>query len=318
MPRTPTPPSLQQRLDEAPAGATLTLPPGEYPYGLVIRKPLTLNMEGVHLQGVAWGKGILIVEKVDGPVVINDFHGDGIAARATSGNLAGVRISGPDFHVTLNRAHIRGSAMGVLSDNRGGTLRVRDSTVEDIGAQNSGQNLSHVIYAGIIDRLEITRSDIGASNNQGHLVKSRARQTLIRHSRVRGGVSRHSRVIDIPCGGELEVLDSHLQRSPRADNLDLIGIGLEISAGCRGREGKSSVIIEDSILELGPTAGGEPGQQPVYLFRWVTPQDQLRVRNTTFVLAGHPLRWQMSLVGPSITVPDRSNHFVEAADKPLE
>ncbi|GAB3289968.1 hypothetical protein [Parahaliea aestuarii] len=291
---------IQQLVNAARPGATLSLPPGTYAGGLVVRRALQLNMQGVRLQGVALGKAVLVIEGASGPVIVNDFHADGAAAGAQDGNLAGIRIAGRNFDVTLNRVHIRNTAMGIMTDNRGGVLRLRNSNIGDIGRGGGAQSLSHVVYAGAIDRLEIIGSLLGESHHLGHLLKSRAMSTTIEDSELRGGDSRHSRVIDLPCGGVLSLDNVALQRSVRADNRDLIGIGLESAAGCGARDGAASVSIENSLLELGESPEDFAGLQTLYLFNWPAGPAELRLRDNVLRSSGFVLRGQMAANGPAI------------------
>lgn len=289
----------QQLLDRAPAGAVVDLPPGTYDGGLVIRKALTVNMRGVDLRGVAWGKAMVVIESPGGPVVINDFSGDGIAAAADAGNLAGVRVSGRDFDVTLARAHIRGTAMGVLTDNRGGVLRIRDSLLEDIGMGDKERSLSHIVYAGLIDRLELSGSTLRRSHHRGHLLKSRARVTRVIDSRLLGGNSEHSRVIDLPCAGELLVDGAHLQRSALADNRDLVALGLEPPDACRGEAPRGSLVLRHSTIEL-VGGGAGAGGGPVYLFNWAGAVAGFLVEDNTLVTRG--LAWRKQ-ANPGLALP---------------
>jgi hypothetical protein len=215
---------LQQLIDRAPPGAVVTVPPGTYEAGARITKPITLRMKGAVVRGNADGKAVISVRVDDAPVVIEDLNAtDGLGC--SSGNCAGVKIEGRDFHVTLRRAHIAGQVMGVLTSNRGGTLVIEDSLIEEQGHPNSA--LSHVVYAGVIDRVEIRNSTLKRSRYLGHLLKSRARETVVERAQLLGLDGEHSRSIDIPCGGSLIVRDSVIQHGAFSDNADLVGIGTE-------------------------------------------------------------------------------------------
>ncbi len=299
--------SPQALVNAAAAGSVVTIPAGIYSEGLVISKALTLNLDGVALHATAWGKGVVLIENPDGPVVVNDLRVDGQSAGADQGNLAAVRISGRDFDVTLNRAQLRRSAMGILTDNRGGVLRLNDSVVEDIGWGDKPKQLSHLVYAGLIDRLEVNNSRLVASHNRGHLLKSRARLTLVRDSRLLGLNSQHSRIVDLPCGGQLRVERTHLQRSDQADNLDLLAVGQESGRACKGRELRTELHLSHSLIELGEKGTGLMLRQ-VFLFNFARPVDTFVVEDNHLV--SHGIAWLVHVPRPGVAItslPDSNN-----------
>ncbi len=166
----------QRLIREATPGAVVTIPPGLYGQGLFIDKSLTVRLKDVRLWGVAKDKGIISV-KCDGcTVVIEDFHGDGREAGCLGGNCAGIKAEGIDFRLTVRRAHIDNTVMGILTDNRGGRLVVEDSLIENTGLNDRSRILGHGLYAGKIDALVVRRSTIRNVNSAGHILKSRARR----------------------------------------------------------------------------------------------------------------------------------------------
>ena len=217
----------QKIIDSALSGNTVTIEPGTYLSGLRITKAMVLNLKNVNLWGVSGNKAILNIENPDGPVIINDFTATGQKANAVRGNLAGIKVTGKNFDVTINRADISGTVMGILTDNRGGILRINDSYIHDTGNSDIKSALSHIVYAGKIDKIQVVNSTIARSYAQGHIFKTRALETSIENSRLLGGNSRHGRIIDMPCGGILTVSNVEMKQSPRADNLDLMGFGME-------------------------------------------------------------------------------------------
>ncbi len=307
----------QTLINRAEPGALVTIPPGIYPQGLVVSKSLTLNLQGVVLTGTEWNKGVVVIENPGGPVMINDLEVDGAVAGADQANLAGVRISGSDFDVSLNRARIRRCAMAVLTDNRGGVLRVTDSALEDSGLGNVSGQLSHVIYAGLIDRLEISGSRLAGSYQQGHLVKSRARETLIEDSQLLGEDTRHSRIVDLPCGGLLYVSGSYLQRSEHADNLDLLAFGQESALACGGEVRSIALELTDSVLDLG-SENNEPWHiEPVFLFNFARPAISLVVERNQIVT--HGKLWLTQVPGDgSLFILPNSNARVRALESEAE
>ncbi len=284
---------IQHELNKMPAGTHYTVPPGIYPGGLWIRTPGVINMQGVQLRGISGRKAILVIEDANGPVTVNDFSADGVAAGALAGNLAGVRVAGADFDVTLNRARVSGSVMGILTDNRGGILRINDSVLGDTGDADREQNLSHVLYAGRIDELHIHNSTLRRSTNLGHLLKSRAALTRVYESKLLGLDGHHSRVIDLPCGGILEVRNSVLQSGSRADNFDMVSVGVEPASSCGGYLDDGDVRIIDSVLVFDRESSvTEQGSITSVLFNWQVGVRNLELRGNRLVAPRGVLAWQ--------------------------
>ncbi len=214
---------VQALLDVAEPGSIVTIPPGIYPAGATIRKPMTLRLKGVRILGETAGKSVLLVKNALGPVVIEDFTS---IDPVRCGNCSGVKIEGVDFDVTIRRARISNAEMGILTDNRGGTLRVEDSVVEDIGHDRGNQPL-HLIYAGVIDRLVVQRSILRRSHYLGHILKSRAKATEVRDSYLLGLGSRNSREADFPCGGMILFDRVVVHKGPNSDNADSFSMATE-------------------------------------------------------------------------------------------
>jgi len=273
---------LQRLIDRARPGAVVTVPPGIYQGGARIAKSLTLRMKGAFLRGNVGGKGVISVRIDGGRVAIEDFTAtDGLGC--ASGNCAGIKIEGRGFHVTLRRAHIANQVMGVLTDNRGGTLIIDSSLIEEEGHPNGA--LSHLVYAGEIDRLAIHNSTLRRSRHLGHLLKSRALETVVERSFVLGLDGRHSRSIDMPCGGALVVRDSVIQHGRSSDNADVIAIGTEPKICGNVRPG--DVILENSwIISDHRAVAVDPAKPPARntLFTWrSTGANRLRARGNRIV-----------------------------------
>ncbi len=277
--------NVQKLVDSAKPGSTLIIPPGVYPRGLFINKSLTLGLKDVSLRGVAKRKGIINVSCDGCRVFIEDFNGDGVKANCQWGNCAGVKAEGRNFSLTLRRAHIDRTVMGVLTDNRGGSLVLEDSLIENTGWEDRSTTLGHGVYAGLIDRVVVKNSIIRRSFGAGHLFKSRAKNTLVERSVIAGLDGHHSRTIDFPCGGQLVVKNSVLQHGVNSDNLDLISIGTEYKS-CGGSVLASKVILTENwiIIDrsrlLDEHAGREGANQ---LFTWRAPIDSVKAIGNIFV-----------------------------------
>jgi hypothetical protein len=218
----------QALINAASAGGTVTIPPGLYFTGLSIDKSLTLNLAGVHLWGVAERKGVIAVACDGCTVVINDLTADGRRSTCTTSNCAGVKVEGIDFDVTINRANITGTVMGVLTDNRGGSLTVQDSMIADLGRYSPVGTYAHGVYAGNIDSLTVRDTTVAGSYRLGHLVKGRVPSLLLERVTLLGLETRHSRLVDIPCGSvDAVIADSSLIQGDQTDNPELMAWGGE-------------------------------------------------------------------------------------------
>lgn len=300
---------LQAQVNATPSGGVLTLPAGRYTQGLVLTRPITLNLKGVNLTRVMWGKAPLVIEQREpGEIIINDFTHDGEDSQAIRRNLAGVRISGRQFNVTLNRAHIRGTSMGVLTDNKGGALQINDSLIEQIGGVEGYSSLSHLVYAGRIDSLSVVNTQLQGSLRKGHLLKSRAKHTIVKNSHLAGLDTRHSRVIDIPCGGRLEVVGSTLQASSKADNADMISMGVELPKNCGGHVRVGELVFLDNIVIFDSRYNPKHQLQNAIVFNWAVPYKSWRVQQNTLVAEGE-LLWQAPWQRADIGDIPRSNRY---------
>ncbi len=223
----------QTFIDNAKAGSEVTIPPGIYTHGIYVNKSLTVNLSGVELHGVEGGKGVVSIECTGCTVVINDLLADGKTASAQSSNVAGVRITGTNWNVTVNRATIRFTPMGILTDNKGGTLTINDSVLDRMGG---GSSLSHAIYAGSIHKLAVNNTTVLAPQQNGHLLKSRADETSFTNGRLLGLDGMHSRLVDIACGGDVTLQNNLIQQGTNTDNAEMMMIGGEMHkpANCSG------------------------------------------------------------------------------------
>jgi hypothetical protein len=264
---------LQTVIERAPPGSRVALPSGAYPGGLVVRKSLTVDLAGVELRGIARQRAVISVVCDNCTVVLENFAINGRKSGCIFGNCAGIKVEGIDFDLTLRNGHIDNTVIGILTDNRGGRLRIDTTRIENTARNDRSTALGHGIYAGIIDELIVTRSQVRAAHGNGHLIKSRAGLTVISESTIAGLDGRHSRTIDVPCGGNLAVLQSVLQHGEHSDNHDLVSMGTE-PGNCPSGIPPSHVVLRDNwILFERDRSPDERGQNrgPNTLFTWYAP-----------------------------------------------
>lgn len=277
--------SLNGLIKQAKMGDVVTIPPGKYLQGLVINKSLTVQLKDVLFYGLSGSKGIINV-KCDGcRVIIEDFSGNGKVTGCQGGNCAGIKAEGKNFSLHVKRAHIDSTVMGILTDNRGGELIVEDSLIENSGLNDRSREVAHGLYAGLIDRVVITNSTIRRPFGNGHVFKSRAKETVITNSVLAGLDGRPSRVIDYPCGGKLTVTNSVIQQSEQTDNIDLISVGTEPKY-CHGTLRPSDVSITDNwiIFDRDRSSDERSARHGKnQLFTWRAPVQSINVSNNKII-----------------------------------
>ncbi|MCC2614874.1 hypothetical protein LJ739_01305 [Aestuariibacter halophilus] len=135
-------------------------------------------------------------------------------------NGACVRLIGRDL--TLDNVYFHDAEQGLLTGGKPGIVKIINSRFENLGRIGR----AHGIYVGG-GQLFIQNSHFLSSKDEGHEIKSRAAVTVIERSVIASLSGNDSRLIDIPNGGELRVVDSILQQGPNSENWNLIGYGLE-------------------------------------------------------------------------------------------
>ncbi|TFH09989.1 MAG: hypothetical protein E4H07_05795 [Nitrosomonadales bacterium] len=269
--------NLDSLIRKAKPGSVVLVPPGFYGQGLYIDKSLTVKLKDVRLWSVAESKGIINVDCDGCRVVIEDFYGEGRKAGCLNGNCAGIKVEGNNFYLTVRRAHIDNTVMGIMTDNRGGQLVVEDSLIENTGLKDRSDALGHGLYAGNIDSLILRRSTIRNVNSSGHTLKSRAPETILENVRLLGEQSSHSRSIDMPCGGTLRITNSIIQHGVNSENNAVISLGAE-SENCRINPSKVFITESWIVVDRAKDAGGNNT-----LFNLFTPETVIELKNNHIV-----------------------------------
>ena len=210
----PTPPArddLQRQIDQG--GDLVVIEPGRYHGGVVLDEPKDVDFSGVEILG-ATGHGAVIAK--GGPHTIRNLryhtsHRSAIWCQDTPV----VTVIGCDFSNQQN---------GIITSNNGGELRVYDTVIRG-GSGEWGR--VHCIYAGEIDYFECRNLQSLGHRSAGHLLKSRAPQNLVKDSTFDGLDTRHSRIMDFPCGGDIRIENCTMRQSINSDNNDLISIAVE-------------------------------------------------------------------------------------------
>lgn len=168
----------------------------------------------------AEGKAIWVVRGVDVRVENIVFRG----ARVPDRNGAGIRHE--QGRLTVRNCLFDDNEMGILAAN-GDSLSLIVEDSEFSHGVLMTPRLSHLLYAGRVARLEV-RGSYFHHGLIGHLLKSRARFSLIEYNRFTdesGG--RASYELDFPDGGVAVLIGNLIQQSVSTENDRMISFGEE-------------------------------------------------------------------------------------------
>lgn len=208
-------------------GDTIEVLPGSYrgDVAVITQHRLTIVGVGERPEFIAdgrhaEGKAIWVVR--DGDIRIENIAFRG--ARVPNGNGAGIRFERGQLQ--LARCAFSDNQMGLLSGNEAGSeLDITDTEFGDAPV-NPG-SLPHLLYVGRISRFSLRGSRL-YRGHEGHLLKSRARESIIVGNRLDDGLlGESSYEIDLPNGGVAWVEGNTLVQSPRTQNPVMLSYGAE-------------------------------------------------------------------------------------------
>jgi hypothetical protein len=143
-------------------------------------------------------------------------------ARVPHRNGAGIRLE--KGRLEIAGCHFEDNENGVLTNNDDAIeLSIDRCTFVENGA---GDGQSHNLYAGAIGRLNVSSSYF-ARSRVGHLLKSRARESLVVYSRFSGEDGTSSYELEFPNGGTVHVMGCLVQQGPRSENATIVSCGAE-------------------------------------------------------------------------------------------
>jgi hypothetical protein len=220
-----------------------------------ITTDITLKAVGgmVHMKATGAppnGKAIFVTR---GDITIEGFEFSGTKVR--DGNGAGIRHE--DGDLTILSSHFHHNQMGILTiaRNPDATLTIRDSEFDHNGI---GDGRTHNLYVGKIGRLEVDDSyfhDVPV----GHLLKSRAEETVITDSRFFGHASSASYEIDLPNGGRAVLRDNVIQQGPNSQNPAIVAFGEEGNLHPGSRIEMSGNTVVNDLSGRGPLLWNKAG-----------------------------------------------------------
>ena len=214
-------------LQQAQDGDTIAVLPGTYRGDVAVIRQRRLHIVGLGGQPVlqangahAEGKAIWVVR--DGAITVENIAFRG--ARVPDQN--GVGICFERGYLVLRGCAFHDNQNGVLTSNHGDAEHDIHRCHFSAAPDNPGA-LPHLLYVGRIARLRVEDSVL-EQGRIGHLLKSRARQSVITGNRFDDGRSgQASYEVDLPNGGDVLLEGNTLVQSPLTDNPVMLSYGAE-------------------------------------------------------------------------------------------
>lgn len=234
--------SLQAAVDQSRDGDRIDIWPGTY------RGAGVLVHGRIHLRGLGTGatfestghppadRGVLVVQ---GHVTIENLHLRG--ARRVHGNGAGIRFL--DGRLEVRSCSFADNEMGLLgSDRPNAELRLLDCAFGS--APRHAGRLHHLLYASTMARLEVQGCRF-EGGWRGHLLKSRARQNVIRYNLLRDGAEGGaSYELELAEGGDNTVVGNIIVQGPGTQNRTIVAVGYD----ARPRGGHRLVFTHNTVV----------------------------------------------------------------------
>ncbi|MFL5813921.1 MAG: hypothetical protein ACJ763_10125 [Bdellovibrionia bacterium] len=214
-----------QALAAAAAGDTISIGPGTYNDCMYITKN-NITVLGTSARPAMTGKvcgqkGIIVTAGQNAVIKNLELYG-----ATDSENYAGIRHDAAGFNLTLDNVYIHDNDDGLLASATGDTILIQNSKFERNG-MNAGSGMAHNMYIGRSASFTFKNSQSLRSKLGGHLLKSRARQTIVDSSTIATLDGQDSRNLDISEGGVVKITNSVLEKGPSSENGEMIGFAPE-------------------------------------------------------------------------------------------
>jgi hypothetical protein len=227
----------------AAEGDVIRIDPGTYADCAIWTAPgllIEATGPGVVIAGKTCAqKGIFVTEGADITVRGITFAD----ATVVWHNGAGIRAAGDNLTVELSR--FLNNENGILAGGSpDSVLRISDSVF--IGNGACIEACAHGVYAGQAIYLLDIRHCVFANTRTAHHIKSRARNTVVRDSRIEDGADgTASYLIDIPDGGNALIQDNVMEKGPHSENpVVAISIGEGSANNSTG-----VLIVRDNVFQ---------------------------------------------------------------------
>lgn len=217
--------TIGEAAKRAKDGDVVEIDAGDYPADVAIWTQDNLTIRAfdgrarlVAGSASAEGKGTWVVR--GGKISVQGI--DFVGARSPQKNGAGIRFE--KGHLVVRNCTFKDNENGILTAAGHAVLEVRDSEFDHNG---SVDGYSHSIYAGKIDRLEVSGTYIHHEVG-GHLLKSRAAENHIVANRLTDEIGgKASYELEFPNGGINYVIGNIIEQNPATENPAIVAVGLE-------------------------------------------------------------------------------------------
>jgi hypothetical protein len=208
-------------------GAIIEIDAGNYPGGVARWEQDGLTVRGVGGRPVITADGKSVAKRDAWLFTGNDIRVENVeisGARSVYKNGAGIRHAGRNL--VLQHVYLHDNENGLLTANNHPDSDIQIAYSE-FARNGDGKGQAHNLYIGRAGRLEM-RYSYSHEANIGHLLKSRARRNFIRYNRLSDNEEgRSSYLIDIPEGGEAEIVGNVLQQGYGTENHSMISFAAE-------------------------------------------------------------------------------------------
>lgn len=219
--------SVAEAAARARDGDTVEIVAATYAGDVAVWPQKRLTLRGVggrpHLVAAgqaAEGKGIWVMRGDE--VVVDNIAFEG--ARGPNRNGSGIRHE--EGALTVRNCVFRDNEMGILTANKASLSLVVEDSEFSHGVLVTPR-ISHLLYAGRIGRLEV-RGSYFHHGRIGHLLKSRARVSVIEYSRLTDELEgQASYELDFPDGGQVFLVGNLVRQSVGTENRRMIAFGAE-------------------------------------------------------------------------------------------
>lgn len=215
--------NLQQAVAAAVDKSLLTIAPGTYFEAFIWRvcgSKIVAN--GVHLKGVAYDNKAAIVVETPNDCWTSIIGLECSGIRVKNKNGACIRLTTGRLY--LEDVNFHDSEQGILTSRNCATLFIQNSLFERLG--KAGR--AHGMYVNC-DTFTIRGSKVLCPLDEGHGIKSGARQTIIEYTLIDSQNCGNSREIDIFCGGDIAIRNNIIRKGPASVNRVMIAIGKELN-----------------------------------------------------------------------------------------
>lgn len=214
-----------QAIHAAQDGDTIEIVAGVYPGDVATIRANKLTIRGVGSGRAklpasgkdAGGKAIWVVAGNDLTVENIEFSG----ARVRDRNGAGMRAEGKNL--TVRNCRFYDCENGVLGGN--GEMLFEHCEFEHCGPVSNPA--THSLYIGASCTKLVFRYNYSTDVIEGHLLKSRAKESWLLYNRISDEKGSGSAVADFPNGGVVVVVGNLMHKGIRGNNSRVIAYGME-------------------------------------------------------------------------------------------